>query len=134
MKIVLATMCAAIALFAGGCTIFRIQSLVRGLQLGERLQPGLLIIPLVLTCLTVLNALEVAVISGVLTPRFWAFDLLATLEAFLALFFVAAGVSLGLGRYPTFWYLILPVSGLLLLKSMLTLRVARRLRRPPHRG
>ena len=116
MKIILGIFCALVVLFAGGCAVI--------LLYDGGFNADSLPLALIPAAVAGLNVVVLAALLGQSPPRRWAFYTLAAVD------FIAAGVAAVAwasmaAQMADAVVLAVPVIGLLVLKGVLTLRVAR---------
>ena len=116
MKTLLAVLCGLVALFAGACAVYLL-----GLQVTDS---GAAMLALIPGTVAVLNRLVLLALLGRSRPRRWAFYVLAAVDV-LAAFAMAmfwSSISFQVGDI---WTIAAPVIGVLLVKVVLTVLVAR---------
>lgn len=121
MKAILAIFSGLVILFAGGCALLLFtETAAYG---GDSSTFAAALIP---GGIAVLNVLVLMVMFGKAEPRRWPFYLLAAVDFLAALALGALWASVS-GQMPDTAVIAVPLIGVLLLKAVLTLRVARRL-------
>lgn len=118
MKIILGIMCGLVVLFAGGCAVI--------LLISQMTDSGAAILALIPGSVAVLNVLILLALFGKSRPQRWAFYLLAGLDVLGAIVMAIFWSSIA-SQVNDIWTLAVPVVGVLLLKAVLTVLVARKL-------
>jgi hypothetical protein len=122
MKIILGIICGLVVLFAGGCAIV--------LVLAEATDSGAAALAVIPGGIAALNVLVLMALFGKSQPQRWAFYVLAGLDVLAAIIMVIFWLSIA-SQVNDIWTLAVPVIGVLVLKAVLTVKVARKLPPPP---
>ena len=122
MKIILGIICGLVVLFAGGCAVM--------LVVAQATDSGAAALALIPGGIAALNVLVLMALFGKSQPQHWAFYVLAGLDV-LAAIIVAIFWSSIASQVNDIWTLAVPVIGVLVLKAVLTVLVARKLPPPP---
>ncbi|PZF76021.1 hypothetical protein DK847_15365 [Aestuariivirga litoralis] len=122
MKIILGIICGLVVLFAGGCALL--------LVFAEFTDSGAAPLALIPGGIAALNVLVLMALFGRSQPQRWAFYVLAVLDVIGAIVMAILWSSISF-QVSDIWTLAVPVIGVLLLKAVLTVLVARKL---PERG
>ena len=122
MKIILGIICGLVVLFAGGCAIM--------LVVAQATDSGAAALALIPGGIAALNVLVLMALFGKSQPQRWAFHVLAGLDV-LAVIIMAIFWSSIASQVNDIWTLAVPVIGVLVLKAVLTVLVARKLPPPP---
>lgn len=118
MKIILGIMCGLVVLFAGGCAVI--------LLVSQMTDSGAAILALIPGAIAALNVLVLLALFGRQRPQRWAFYLLAGLDVLGAIVMAIFWSSISF-QVNDIWTLAVPVIGVLLVKAVLTVLVARKL-------
>ena len=124
MKIILAIFCGLMVLFAGGCALIL---LAEGSTSGGI--AGTAPLALIPGAVAVLNVLVLLALYGKGAPRRWPFYVLSAVDVVAALALGAVWASVS-AQAPDTAVIAVPLIGALLLKAVLTVRVARGLGGP----
>ena len=122
MKIILGIMCGLVVLFAGGCAVV--------LVFAQFTDSGAAALALIPGAIAALNVLILMALFGRSQPQRWAFYVLAGLDVVAAIVMAIFWSSISF-QVSDIWTIAVPVIGVLLLKAVLTVLVARKL---PERG
>lgn len=122
MKIILGIICGLVVLFAGGCAVV--------LVIAEATDSGAAALALIPGGIAALNVLVLMALFGKSQPQRWAFYVLAGLDVLAAIIMAIFWSSIA-SQVNDIWTLAVPVIGVLLLKAVLTVLVARKLPPPP---
>ncbi len=122
MKIILGIICGLVVLFAGGCAVM--------LVVAQATDSGAAALALIPGGIAALNVLVLMALFGKSQPQRWAFHVLAGLDV-LAVIIMAIFWSSIASQVNDIWTLAVPVIGVLVLKAVLTVLVARKLPPPP---
>ena len=122
MKIILGIICGLVVLFAGGCAVM--------LVVAQATDSGAAALALIPGGIAALNVLVLMALFGKSQPQRWAFYVLAGLDV-LAVIIMAIFWSSIASQVNDIWTLAVPVIGVLVLKAVLTVLVARKLPPPP---
>ena len=122
MKIILGIICGLVVLFAGGCAVM--------LVVAQATDSGAAALALIPGGIAALNVLVLMALFGKSQPQRWAFYVLAGLDVLAAVIMAIFWSSI-VSQVSDIWTLAVPVIGVLLLKAVLTLLVARKLPPPP---
>lgn len=119
MKVILAIFCGLVVLFAGGCALMFLAGGVygNGGEVPFALIPG---------SVAVLNLLVLLGMYGKKEPQIWAFYVLAGVDVLAAIVMAIFWVSVS-SQISDIAILAIPVIAVLLLKAVLTVKVARKL-------
>ena len=118
MKIILGIMCGLVVLFAGGCAVI--------LVIAQATDSGAAALALIPGGVAALNVLVLLALFGKQQPQRWAFYTLAALDVVAAIIMAIFWSSISF-QVSDIWTLAVPVIGVLLLKAVLTVLVARKL-------
>lgn len=118
MKIILGIMCGLVVLFAGGCAVI--------LVIAQATDSGAAALALIPGGVAALNVLVLLALFGKQRPQRWAFYVLAALDVVAAIAMAIFWSSISF-QVSDIWTLAVPVIGVLLLKAVLTVLVARKL-------
>ena len=118
MKIILGIMCGLVVLFAGGCAVV--------LLISQMTDSGAAVLALIPGAIAALNVLVLLALFGKNRPQRWAFYLLAGLDVLAAILMAVFWSSISF-QVNDIWTLAVPVIGVLLVKAVLTVLVARKL-------
>lgn len=118
MKIILGIMCGLVVLFAGGCAVI--------LVIAQATDSGAAALALIPGGVAALNVLVLLALFGKQRPQRWAFYVLAALDVVAAIVMAIFWSSISF-QVSDIWTLAVPVIGVLLLKAVLTVLVARKL-------
>lgn len=119
MKIILGIICGLVVLFAGGCAILLAFSSVSD-------GSGMIVFALIPGGIAFLNVLVLMALFGKSQPQSWAFYVLAGLDVLAAVIMAIFWSSISF-QVSDIWTLAVPVIGVLLVKAVLTVLVARKL-------
>ena len=122
MKIILGIICGLVVLFAGGCAIM--------LVVAQATDSGAAALALIPGGIAALNVLVLMALFGKSQPQRWAFHVLAGLDVLAAIIMAIFWSSIA-SQVNDIWTLAVPVIGVLVLKAVLTVLVARKLPPPP---
>mgnify|MGYP001809786150 FL=1 len=122
MKIILGIICGLVVLFAGGCAVV--------LVIAEATDSGAAALALIPGGIAALNVLVLMALFGKSQPQRWAYYVLAGLDVLAAIIMAIFWSSIA-SQVNDIWTLAVPVIGVLLLKAVLTVLVARKLPPPP---
>ena len=122
MKIILGIICGLVVLFAGGCAIM--------LVVAQATDSGAAALALIPGGIAALNVLVLMALFGKSQPQRWAFYVLAGLDVLAAIIMAIFWSSIA-SQVNDIWTLAVPVIGVLVLKAVLTVLVARKLPPPP---
>lgn len=122
MRIILAIFCGLMVLFAGGCALILIAD---GSYSSGSGSVALAVVP---GGVAALNVLMLTGMFGKSEPQRWAFYVLAIVDVLAAFVLAAVWISLA-GQMADIAVIAVPLIALLLLKAVLTIKVARRLER-----
>ena len=122
MKIILGIICGLVVLFAGGCAIM--------LVVAQATDSGAAALALIPGGIATLNVLVLMALFGKSQPQRWAFHVLAGLDVLAAIIMAIFWSSIA-SQVNDIWTIAVPVIGVLVLKAVLTVLVARKLPPPP---
>jgi hypothetical protein len=122
MKIILGIICGLVVLFAGGCAVM--------LVVAQATDSGAAALALIPGGIAALNVLVLMALFGKSQPQRWAFHVLAGLDVLAAIIMAIFWSSIA-SQVNDIWTLAVPVIGVLVLKAVLTVLVARKLPPPP---
>ena len=122
MKIILGIICVLVVLFAGGCAVM--------LVVAQATDSGAAALALIPGGIAALNVLVLMALFGKSQPQRWAFHVLAGLDVLAAIIMAIFWSSIA-SQVNDIWTLAVPVIGVLVLKAVLTVLVARKLPPPP---
>ena len=122
MKIILGIICGLVVLFAGGCAVV--------LVMAQATDSGAAALALIPGGIAALNVLVLMALFGKSQPQRWAFHVLAGLDVLAAIIMAIFWSSIA-SQVNDIWTLAVPVIGVLVLKAVLTVLVARKLPPPP---
>jgi hypothetical protein len=122
MKIILGIICGLVVLFAGGCAVV--------LVMAQATDSGAAALALIPGGIAALNVLVLMALFGKSQPQRWAFYVLAGLDVLAAIIMAIFWSSIA-SQVNDIWTLAVPVIGVLVLKAVLTVLVARKLPPPP---
>ena len=122
MKIILGIICGLVVLFAGGCAVM--------LVVAQATDSGAAALALIPGSIAALNVLVLMALFGKSQPQRWAFYVLAGLDVLAAIIMAIFWSSIA-SQVNDIWTLAVPVIGVLVLKAVLTVLVARKLPPPP---
>jgi|688.fasta_scaffold235743_2 hypothetical protein len=122
MKIILGIICGLVVLFAGGCAVV--------LVMAQATDSGAAALALIPGGIAALNVLVLMALFGKSQPQRWAFYVLAGLDVLAAIIMAIFWSSIA-SQVNDIWALAVPVIGVLVLKAVLTVQVARKLPPPP---
>ena len=122
MKIILGIICGLVVLFAGGCAVV--------LVMAQATDSGAAALALIPGGIAALNVLVLMALFGKSQPQRWAFHVLAGLDVLAAIIMAIFWSSIA-SQVNDIWTLAVPVIGVLVLKAVLTVLVARKLPAPP---
>jgi len=122
MKIILGIICGLVVLFAGGCAVM--------LVVAQATDSGAAALALIPGGIAALNVLVLMALFGKSQPQRWAFYVLAGLDVLAAIIMAIFWSSIA-SQVNDIWTLAVPVIGVLVLKAVLTVLVARKLPPPP---
>lgn len=118
MKIILGIICGLVVLFAGGCAVLLLVS-----QISDS---GAAVLALIPGSIAVLNVLVLMALFGRSRPQRWAFYVLAGLDVIGVIVMTIFWSSISF-QVSDIWTIAVPVIGVLLVKAVLTVLVARQL-------
>ena len=122
MKIILGIICGLVVLFAGGCAVV--------LVMAQATDSGAAALALIPGGIAALNVLVLMALFGKSQPQRWAFYVLAGLDVLAAIIMAIFWSSIA-SQVNDIWAFAVPVIGVLVLKAVLTVLVARKLPPPP---